>query len=250
MRLALVLGLLAAVVAGTDARAATLVGVEAPAEGVVGEVVEVVVTAAGADAARLTLPDLQGTVSARACSRAGSPPLTRFVLPYRPLWPGRHVLVATALAGACSAGVGAAWRPVVIDVAPAPARPAAATAGDRCGPAASAIPLRRHVAAAREAVLCLLAAARAARGLPALAPEEPLRALASRRAHRPRRRGLAGEQVTSVPGALATPERVVGAWLAGDARGRDLLDPALTRIGVCVVAHRGRLGATYVVVLR
>lgn len=215
-----------------------------------GQVVDIVVeTAAPADAARLTFPDLHGAFGSVSCALGRGPGARRFVLPYRPAWPGLHSLQLTVTAGACGMRPSTDGRVISLEAQPA-AAPAPAVASGCAG--ADSAPVPRTTRATRLAVVCLLNAARAARGLPALAPNRRLRRIASRSAHRPGGRVRPGEQRTVTPGTSAS--NVVAAWLANEGHARDLLDPAVRRVGVAVVARfpepLRRPETTYVVKLR
>lgn len=228
---------------------------EGPA--VVGAPMEIVVEARGVglDGARLTFPDLQGGIGGAACgpSTIGT---SRFALPYRPTWAGRHVVQVTVVAGSCALRPRTASRPLVVDVAESPQVPAPAVAPS-C-PGADLIPAGRALRPARHAVVCLLNVERLARGLGPVHLTRKLRRRASHRAHLMRRRGyrlraVPGEQLSLATGVLSTPRQIVAAWLASDVHRRGLLDPAATRIGVGVVSGVGepfgRVGATFAVEL-
>lgn len=223
----------------------------APAGPVVeGVPVDIVVeTDVPVDDARLTFPDLRGAFGASLCALHGSRGARRVVLPYRPGWAGVHSVVVSVATGSCGLRGGRDWRLVEFEATPATApAPAAVPA---CAHAAAA-PIPRTMRASRLAVVCLVNAERAVRGLPALAASERLRRIASRAAHRRQaRRRRHGEQRAVTPGS--TPAAVVAAWLANEAHARDLLDPRVRRIGTAVVARfpepLRRLEATYVVEL-
>jgi hypothetical protein len=215
-----------------------------------GVTVDIVVeTDVPVDGARLTFPDLQGGFAATMCALRGEPQARRMVLPYRPAWPGVHSVLVTVTTGACGRHLESAWRLVEFEAAAPPLATAAAAAAG-C-PDASAPPVPRSMRAARLAVLCLLNAERSRRGLPLLEPDERLRRVASRSAHRPARPVRRGEQRAVTPGS--TPEAAVSAWLANEAHARDLLDPTVRRVGAAVVARfpepMRRPETTYVVEL-
>jgi uncharacterized protein YkwD len=144
-----------------------------------------------------------------------------------------HVLQLTVTSGGCGLHPQTTWRLVRLDAAPAAAAADAAPAA-AC-PEAATPPIPRAMRAAREAVVCLVNAERAARGLPELIADEGLRLTASRAAHRPAVRSRPGEQRTVTAGTA--PADVMAAWLASEAHARDLLDPAVQRVGVAVVAR-------------
>jgi hypothetical protein len=218
---------------GTASASVRIVSAAPAGPAVEGQVVDIVVeTSAPVDGARLTFPDLQGSFGASLCALRGGPGSRRVVLPYRPAWAGAHSLLVSVSSGTCGLAPQTDWRLVEFEAAPAVA---AATASAPGCAGADAAPIPRSMQAARLAVVCLVNAERAARGLPALAPDERLRRVASRSAHRPARRGRRGEQRAVTPGSA--PSAVVTAWLANEAHARDLLDPAVRRLGVAVVAR-------------
>ena len=215
---------------------------------VAGQPAEIVVeTDRPVDAARLTFPELRGAFATTLCALRG-PGSTRVVLPYRPGWAGLHSLVVSVSAGACGLTPDTDWRVIEIEAVPAPE--ATASAPVDCADA-EAPPIPRSMRATRTAVVCLLNAERRSRGLPELVADERLRRIASRSAHRPPRRARRGEQRTVTPGT--PPAGVMEAWLGNEAHRRDLLDPAVRRVGVAVVARfpepLRRPEATYVVEL-
>lgn len=220
---------------GASAGAAVRIVSAAPEGPVVeGVPVNIVVeTDVPVDGARLTFPDLQGAFGASLCALRGAGGSRRVVLPYRPGWAGVHSLVVSVATGSCGVRGGSDWRLVEFEARPAAAAVASSVPG--CA-GASVAPVPRTMRAARLAVVCLVNAERAARGLPALNPNRRLRRTASRSAHRPQARWRRrGEQRAVTPGS--TPAAVVAAWMANEAHARDLLDPAVRRIGAAVVAR-------------
>jgi hypothetical protein len=201
------LALAAVLAVAAPAEAIEIESVSIRGDPVVGGVVGVVVETRDATRVRVTFPDLHGSVMQRIWLGPGGSTsgARRFVLPYRPAWPGRHVLVVGAKGGGRTA-----WRPLVVDVAEGPAEVVRGTGGS---------------------LPDLIAGARLARGLPRLLPIG--------------RRRASLRLVASVSGPVVAPSALVESWLAGDAFGA-LLDPAVRRIGVRVIEHRRRQGATYV----
>jgi hypothetical protein len=253
------LAILALLIAAPPAAALEIVSVRVAGPAVVGEPLSVVVEAHGAVGVGMVFPDLQGVVGESACGLRRRAGRTRFVLPYRPTWAGPHVLNVTVTAGSCTRRPRSEWRLVRLDAAEGAAQAAVART-PRCA-GADRQPYPRVMRAARLALLCLLNAERAARGLAPLSAAEDLRAAASLNAHRLRRgdrvRAVPGEQRAEATGELSTPRRVLETWLASDAHRRDLLSPAVSSIGVSVLATAfapttpiPRLGAVYVVLLR
>jgi hypothetical protein len=225
-----------------------IVSAEAVGPVVAGQPAEVVVeTSRPVDAARVTFPDLHGAFATTLCALRGRGS-TRVVLPYRPAWAGTHSLLVSVSTGACGPWPDTDWRLIELEALPAPA-PVASEAPPCAN--ATAPPIPRTMRATRTAVVCLLNAERRARGLPALAADERLRRIASRSAHRAPRRSRRGEQRTVTPGTA--PAAVVGAWLGNEGHRRDLLDPAVRRVGVAVLTRfpepLRRPESTYVVEL-
>jgi hypothetical protein len=142
------LAVLALLPTAAPANAADIERVSIEGDPVVGGVLDVVVEVRDASRVRVTFPDLQGWVAQRSCC-PGASRVRRFVLPYRPGWAGRHVLVVSA------AGRGRDWRPLVVDVPHGRVEAEPAFEGS---------------------VTALIGAARRHRGLP------PLRPLGARRA--------------------------------------------------------------------
>ena len=228
-----ILALLAPLAVPATASASVRILSAQPAGPVIaGQPVEIVVeTSAPVDAARLTFPDLHGAFATTLCALRG-PGSRRVVLPYRPAWTGTHSLQVSVSAGACGLWPDTDWRVIEFEAQPTPS-PAASTEPP-CEDA-SAPPIPRTMRAARTAVVCLLNAERRALGLPSMVADEGLRRIASRSAHRAPRRARRGEQRTVTPGTA--PAAVVAAWLGNEGHRRDLLSPAVRRVGVAVVAR-------------
>jgi hypothetical protein len=176
MRLLLAFAAVLAMAAPADAIEIESVSIQG--DPVVGRVVGVVVETRDATRVRVTFPDLHGAVMQRICCRSAPGP-RRFVLPYRPAWPGRHVLVVGAKGGGRTA-----WRPLIVDV------------GSEQLDAGHAD---------QRSIPDLIDAARRERGLPGLLPIG--------------RRPASTRLVTSVSGPVIAPAAVFDSWLAGDAFG-------------------------------
>ena len=197
----------------------------------------------------------------------------RFAFPFLPDVTGEQTFDVTVTSGACGVRPRSAHKQVKVkvglaDLPPLPRPKVKAQSAQTGCPSVDLVPARGNLGRVRAALLCLVNVQRAARGLPLVQANTPLRHAARRHSRDMIRRdyfdhqrpggptladrlrsvgywpATAGENIGMGTGTLATPANMVLAWLDSDGHRENMLARRYRDLGIGVAASESRVAYT------